>query len=326
MVKFKEEDHYSEKLYGPIKKEKKPAPKKICCVTEIMADISDSDCSADYDDTTSQEKPLLSSSSDNPAASWSSINGSVATSQEGKNMLPPDKLSFIANIRKRSSKGREKDLENRKEGLISKSLIEKVHHNKAFKLPFVKDVKQKEINRNLEALIYRKFHNRKSVSKILQKTAKLQKNLEQKLQTTSAAEDETTGDAIRYWMLQRIKSVQKYRAQNYEKKGRKRGKIDKKFTKLIYQDGNKTKRKTKNFPLFDQKQLDFPDANNLLNKKLVVYEYDNDMVSDEDEIAKSSYARLKDLTLTLKEKIHQEYMYPDDPEDIEIKKHVGISN
>lgn len=70
-VKFKEESDYSMEYFGPIKKEKKPVPKKIMCVTEIMVDLSESETSVvdDYDDTTSQEKPLPSSSSDNPTVS-----------------------------------------------------------------------------------------------------------------------------------------------------------------------------------------------------------------------------------------------------------------
>lgn len=70
-VKFKEANDYNVDYFGPIKKEKKPAPKKIMCVTEIMVDLSESETSVvdDYDETTSQEKPLPSSSSDNPTIS-----------------------------------------------------------------------------------------------------------------------------------------------------------------------------------------------------------------------------------------------------------------
>lgn len=120
-------------------------------------------------------------------------------------MLPPDKLSFLLSFRKRSQKGREKESEDNKENKISKSLIDKIHKTKGgFKQPPMKGKKksheirkQERNNRSLEALIYKKFHNRKSVSKILQKTAKLQKNIDKKVMG-EPIENQETGEAIRY--------------------------------------------------------------------------------------------------------------------------------
>ncbi len=120
-------------------------------------------------------------------------------------MLPPDKLSFLLSFRKRSQKGREKDSEDNKENKISKSLIDKIHNSKdIFRMPQGKSgkmslerKKQDRTNRNLEALIFKKFHNRKSVSKILQKTAKLQKNIDKKVMG-EPIENCETGEAIRY--------------------------------------------------------------------------------------------------------------------------------
>ncbi|CAI2368183.1 unnamed protein product [Moneuplotes crassus] len=332
-VKFKEESDYSMEYFGPIKKEKKPAPKKIMCVTEIMVDLSESETSVvdDYDETTSQEKPLPSSSSDNPTVNCASLNESATKSSDSKNMLPPDKWSFIFNVRKRSQKGREKEEEENKESKISKSLIDKIHKQKdIFRMPPAKtnkkslNKKQERLNRNLEALIYKKFNNRKSVSKILQKTAKLQKNIDRKV-LGEPVESQETGDAIRHCMMKRIKGFQMARAGNYNRKERTRGKIDAKHLKLKYQS-YKQKRKTKNFNLFSLKQLDFPDANNLLKKKLYEYEFDNDVESDHDEITKTCYVRLKDLTISLKEHLEMGEMYDNDDDDIAIKEHVGYSN
>ena len=72
------------------------------------------------------------------------------------------------------------------------------------------------------------------------------------------------------------------------------------------------------------KQLDFIDANKLLGKRLTEYEFDNDIDSDEDEIAKSSYIRLKDLTVTLKEYTNKGMMMENDADDLAIKRHVGL--
>ena len=76
--------------------------------------------------------------------------------------------------------------------------------------------------------------------------------------------------------------------------------------------------------MYDLKQLDFPDVNNMLKKRLFEFEFDNDVESDEDEIAKSSYVRLKDLTVTLKETLNKGTMYDNDKDDLAIKKHVGL--
>lgn len=149
--------------------------------------------------------------------------------------------------------------------------------------------------------------------------------MDEKLKNGVIDEDDTTGDAIRLCMMNRIKSVQKCRANNYESKDRKRGKVDTRFIKLQYQNNDRTKRKTKNFNMYDLKQLDFPDVNNMMKKRLFEFEFDNDIESDEDEIAKSSYVRLKDLTVTLKEVLNKGLMYDNDKDDLAIRKHVGLS-
>lgn len=111
-------------------------------------------------------------------------------------MLPPGKLSFIFELRKRCEKRREKESENELDTKITKSMIERVYKKEnLFKLPSSrtfnksKKEKQKNNNRSLEELIYKKFHNKMSVGKILQKTAKLQKNIDEKLNNNSNHED-----------------------------------------------------------------------------------------------------------------------------------------
>lgn len=239
-------------------------------------------------------------------------------------MLPPDKMDFISQIRKRSQKGREKENEVKQDRKITESVINNLYKGNSFRMPFGKEVGQVEVNRSLESLIFKKFNNKESVNKIIQKTAKLKKNMDEKLKNGEIGDD-TTGDAIRLCMMNRIKSVQKYRANNYIPKDRKRGKVDTRFIKLQSQNNDRTKRKTRNFNMYDQKQLDFPDVNNLINKKLIEFEFDNDIESDEDEITKSSYIRLKDLTVTLKESLNKGKMYDNDKDDLAIKKHVGLS-
>ena len=126
-------------------------------------------------------------------------------------------------------------------------------------------------------------------------------------------------------MMKRIKGFQKVRADNYKRKERKRGKIETRFLKLKSQNC-KQKRKTKNFPLYSLDHLDFPDVNNLLKKRLNEYEFDNDIDSDVDEITKTCYVRLKDLTISLKERLEMGEMYDNDDDDLAIKEHVGYSN
>ncbi|CAI2366838.1 unnamed protein product [Moneuplotes crassus] len=332
-VKFRDQNDYSTENCGPIKKDKKPLPKKIMCVTEIMVDLSESEASAldDYEDTTSQEKPLLSSSSDNHTIGCISLNETAIKNPRSKNMLPPDKLSFIFNFRKRTQKAREKEAEESKENKISKSLIDKIHKQKdIFRIPQTRtskrslEYKPDTATKSLEALIFKKFNNRKSVSKILQKTAKLQRNLAHKI-IDVPIESQETGDAIRHCMMKRIKGFQTARADNYKKKERTRDRIDARFLKLKYQH-SRYKRKTENFNLYSLDQLDFPDVNNLLKKKLFEYEFDNDIESDHDEITKTCYVRLKDLTISLKEHLKMGDMYDNDDDDRAIKEHVGYSN
>lgn len=324
VVKFKEKSTYSVEQYGNIKKEKKPAPRKIMCVTEIMADISDTESGGDYDDTTSQEKVLkpaenvscsdLKSVSDQPCLSVTSDN---------KSMLPPDKLSFMNDVRKRSQKRREKENESTSGGKISEALINKIYSKNAIKVPPFSKSKASNTNRDLASMIFKKFHDKKSISKIIQKTAKLQKTIDEKLETQKAV-DENTGDAIRYCLMHRIKGLQRYRASNYVRKERQRGEIPKKQLKLRYQNPEVAKRKTRVFDMYNQRELDFVDANKLLRKRLAEFEFDNDIDSDEDEIAKSAYVRLKDLTVSLKEALNTGVMLENDPDDLAIKKHVGL--
>ena len=54
------------------------------------------------------------------------------------------------------------------------------------------------------------------------------------------------------------------------------------------------------------------------------YEFDNDIISDEEEIFTSAYLRLKDLTVTLKRKLNKGSLVENDPDDLEIKKTVGV--
>jgi hypothetical protein len=322
-VKFKEPNEYSEETYGSLKKEKKPAPRKIQCVTEIMVDISDSESEEDCDTTTSHEKTVSYTFGINPILRPMSINQNGSSVSDSKTMLPPDKMDFIAQIRKRSQKGREKENEVKQEKKITESVINNLYKGNSFRMPFGKEIGQVEVNRSLESLIFKKFNNKESVNKIMQKTAKLKKNMDEKLKEGDIGDD-TTGDAIRLCMLNRIKLVQKYRANNNILKDRKRGKVETRFIKLQSQNNDRTKRKTRNFNMYDQKQLDFPDVNNLINKKLIEFEFDNDIESDEDEITKSSYIRLKDLTVTLKEALNKGKMYDNDKDDLAIKKHVGL--
>jgi len=62
------------------------------------------------------------------------------------------------------------------------------------------------------------------------------------------------------------------------------------------------------------------------NKKLYEYEFDNDIDSDEDEITKSSYLRLKDLTISLKAQLNNSLMYDNDADDVAIKQHFGFQD
>lgn len=252
-------------------------------------------------------------------------------SSSSKINLPPGNLSFLFNIRKRSQKAREKESEDSKDNKISKSLIEKIHKNKQdlFRMPQPKmskkalERKQEKTNKSLEALIFKKFHNRKSVSKILQKTAQLQKSVDRKILEESY-QNEERDDALRHSMLKRIKCLQTVRSDTYTKKERVRGPVETRYMKLRYQSP-KQKRKTRNFKLFSLEQLDFPDANNLLKKRLFEYEFDNDIDSDHDEITKTCYVRLKDLTVSLKEQLRMGEMYDNDEDDLAIKEHVGYS-
>ena len=79
-------------------------------------------------------------------------------------------------IRKRSVKEREKEIdEEHKTNEITEDLIKKVHSQNIYKMPFFKNYKKESDPARYEDLIFKKFNDKKSVSKILQKTAKLQK-------------------------------------------------------------------------------------------------------------------------------------------------------
>jgi hypothetical protein len=321
-VKFKETNEYSEEQFGSLKREKRPAPRKIMCVTEIMVDISDTDSSGDYEDTTSQEK--LSPQTNEGFVSPLNLSNSSNPPSDSKYCLPPDKFNFMTQIRKRSQKRREKEFESKAENQLSAEQVHKVHSGAKFKIPYIQAAMGKQYAKNLEVMIMKKFNDKKSINKIIQKTAKLQKNLQEQ-EMKPEVEDDTTGQAIRYCMMQRIKSMQLARAKMFSGSKKKRGKIDIKFIKLQFQNIERSKRKTKNFHLYDEAQLDFPDANNLMKKRLHQFEFDNDIDSDEDEITKSAYIRLKDLTVTLKETLNKGMMLENDPDDLAIKKHVGYT-
>lgn len=288
-----------------------------------MADISDSDYPGSEEDTSCQDRGGKQDSSDGDHKPLSVIANPTGLRDPSK-MLPPDKLDFLSQIRKRSQKRREKEMEGKSEGQISESFINKIHGKGGFKVPILNPINKEDRDHKIETLIMKKFNDKGSVNKIIQKTAKLQKNLTSKTESY-CIENDLTGDVLRQTMMQRIKGIQRVRAEYYNKGiERKRGKVDTKFIKLIYQNTEKNRRKTRNFPMYDQVQLDFPDANNLLKKRLAEFEFDNDMESDEDEIAKSAYVRLKDLTVCLKESLNKGDMLENDHDDIAIKKAVGF--
>lgn len=178
---------------------------------------------------------------------------------------------------------------------------------------------------NLENILLKKFENTKSVSKVIQKTMKLQKNLNRNIDILTG-EASTNGDAIRYWIMQRISGFQKQRAivlQNNNNHRKEPRQIHKKPLKLNYQY-HQNKRKTRTFDMYEEKELDFQDVNNLLKKRITEYEFDNDINSDEDEIFTSSYIRLKELTIELKNSLNRGELVDNDPDDLEIKRTVGL--
>jgi len=147
----------------------------------------------------------------------------MSNSVERKRVTLPDNFNFLFNLRKRSQKWREKEFEENNGVQLTEDLVNRVHKSKnLFKMPCSKNLKesearkQKKANLNLEALIYRKFNNKQSVNKILLKTAKLQKNIDEKL-NRSEVDDETRGEAIRTCMLKRMKVFHMANAANYEK-------------------------------------------------------------------------------------------------------------
>jgi hypothetical protein len=195
-----------------------------------MVDISDSD-SCDLDDTASQEKPLSSCASSNPLVRSALQRDAGQRKASPVDEVKQKKMDFMADLRKRAQKGREKESEGKEEKKISQALIDKLYHKDGFKIPYIQNTKQKKTNRTLEDIIYRKFNNKGSVNKILQKTAKLQKSLDEKL-ATQLPEEDATGNAMRYYLESRFLSIQRSVAANYQGKERKRGKVDIRYIKL----------------------------------------------------------------------------------------------
>lgn len=187
------------------------------------------------------------------------------TSSESKSMLPPDKFEFLNSIRKRSQKRREKETEVKEEKSSYEILLNKISSANALDQPQPQEEKKTTDYKHLENLIIRKFDDRKSVNKIIQKTMKLQKNIDEKL-TGLNSEEGFTGDALRLCIMQRISVFQKQRACNFNKREKERGEVHRRPLKLNYQYSLNNKRKTRTFDLYDEAELDFPDINNLLKK------------------------------------------------------------
>lgn len=144
-----------------------------------MVDISDDE--SIYEDfvidTNNEVKPLEFKTPSTPS------NKSYSASSESKSMLNPNHLSFMNKIRKRTAKEREKESDRSDSNKITTDLIDKIHNN-MYKIPFGKPTKKEKPandDKRLEDLIFKKFHDRKSISKIVQKTAKLQKNIDTKM-------------------------------------------------------------------------------------------------------------------------------------------------
>ena len=97
------------------------------------------------------------------------------------------------------------------------------------------------------------------------KTVKLQKNIDEKIE----AESINNGDTIRHLIMQRILGVQRQRAivqtnlENFKVDHRN---VNRKCLKLNWQSPIDRKRKTRLFDLYLEKELSFPDVNNLLRK------------------------------------------------------------
>lgn len=113
-----------------------------------------------------------------------------------KTMLPPDRLAFMNIVRKRSIKEREKEKESQESQQITADFVHRFH-NKDFSVPFPQKTNQSIDDQKLQSMIFRKFHDKKSINKIIQKTAKLQKNLRTNLESHKEF-DESTGEAIRF--------------------------------------------------------------------------------------------------------------------------------
>ena len=92
---------------------------------------------------------------------------------------------------------------------------------------------------------------------------KLQKNLDKNLEYL-AGEAASNGDVIRQAIMQRISGFQKQRAivlQNSDSHRKEGKQVHKKSLKLNYQYSQNSKRKTRTFDLYDERELDFQDVN-----------------------------------------------------------------
>ena len=105
-------------------------------------DISDTE-SEEYDDTTSQEKGVKAwETSTTPTKQETELPPSAPV--ETKYMLPPDKIDFMNNIRKRSQKRREKENEIQAEKQLSEDMVKKIYSGNSINIPYISDAIQKK--------------------------------------------------------------------------------------------------------------------------------------------------------------------------------------
>lgn len=169
-----------------------------------MVDISDSD-SKEFDDIDSKEKSVKSSEYDFSCKSVSDLPPSTV---ENKFLINPDKFEFMNKVRKRSQKEREKQNEAKEESKLTEEMVVRLHRGDSIKIPYINNALKNKNIKNIENILLKKFDNTKSVSKILQKTVKLQKNIEDKLDPEAI----NSGETIRHLIMQRILGVQRQRA------------------------------------------------------------------------------------------------------------------
>ena len=90
-VKHKEINEYSEEVYGSLKRDKRPPPSKITCVTEIMADISD-------DGSIYEEYEIDSNNNVRPVEFKSNCANSIydySVSSGSKSMIDTNTMTFM---------------------------------------------------------------------------------------------------------------------------------------------------------------------------------------------------------------------------------------